>query len=116
MIHQELFFSIQLCMGLKFKIHPIFLFARVYKKNRFYLFTRNNPQDIRSEHDNDRNVYNEKPSREEILTVTEEQALSSLSQSAIIHTTYGDIHVRLFPEYASKTCENFIQHSKTMLL
>ncbi len=68
--------------------------------------------DSRSEHDNDRDVYNEKPSREEILTATEEQALSSLSQSAIIHTTYGDIHLRLFPEYVPKTCENFIQHSK----
>ncbi|CAF2150208.1 unnamed protein product [Rotaria magnacalcarata] len=40
------------------------------------------------------------------------QALSSLSQSAIIHTTCGDIHVRLFPEYVQKTCENFIRHSK----
>ena len=68
--------------------------------------------DGRSEHDNDRDVYNEKPSRDEILTATEEQALSSLSQLAIIHTTYGDIHVRLFPEYVPKTCENFIQHAK----
>ncbi|CAF0896929.1 unnamed protein product [Adineta steineri] len=88
------------------------LFTNAYKKNRFYLFTRNDPQDSRSEHDNDRDVYNEKPSREDILTATEEQALSSLSQSAIIHTTYGDIHLRLFPEYVPKTCENFIQHSK----
>ncbi|CAF1604534.1 unnamed protein product [Adineta ricciae] len=92
--------------------NPTILFSTAYKKNRFYLFTRNNPQDSRSEHDNDRDVYNEKPSREEILTATEEQALSSLSQSAIIHTTYGDIHVRLFPEFVPKTCENFIQHSK----
>jgi peptidylprolyl isomerase domain and WD repeat-containing protein 1 len=105
------------------------IFTTAYKKNRFYLFTRNNPLgnfisirnilfiniiylDSRSEHENDRDVYNEKPSREEILTATEEQALSSLSQSAIIHTTYGDIHLRLFPEFVSKTCENFIQHSK----
>ncbi|CAF3597894.1 unnamed protein product [Rotaria sp. Silwood1] len=93
-------------------INPTILFATAFKKNRFYLFTRNNPQDNRTEHDNDRDVYNEKPSREEILTATEEQALSSLSQSAIIHTTYGDIHIRLFPEYVPKTCENFIQHSK----
>ncbi|CAF1252664.1 unnamed protein product [Rotaria sordida] len=93
-------------------LNSTILFTTAYKKNRFYLFTRNNPQDNRSEHDNDRDVYNEKPSREEVLTATEEQALSSLSQSAIIHTTYGDIHVRLFPEYVPKTCENFIQHSK----
>lgn len=67
--------------------------------------------DNRSEHENDRDVYNEKPTREEILTATEEQALSSLSQWTI-YTTCGDIHVRLFPEYVQKTCENFIQHSK----
>jgi len=88
------------------------LFASAFKKNRFYLFTRNNPLDSRSEHDNDRDVYNEKPSREEILTATEEQAISSLSQSAIVHTTFGDIHLKLFPEHAPKACENFIQHSK----
>lgn len=107
------------------------LFSTAYKKNRFYLFTRNNPRgqfsrvddivllepfvsllDSRSEQDNDRDVYNEKPSREEILTATEEQALSSLSQSAVLHTTLGDIHVKLFPEFCPKTCENFIQHSK----
>ncbi|CAM4874460.1 unnamed protein product [Rotaria socialis] len=35
-----------------------------------------------------------------------------LSQSTIIYTTYGDIHLRLFPEYAPKACENFIQHPK----
>ena len=68
--------------------------------------------DSRSEHDNDRDVYNEKPLREEILTATEEQALSSLFQSAILHTTYGDIHLRFFPEFVPKTCENSIQHSK----
>ncbi|CAF1478514.1 unnamed protein product [Rotaria magnacalcarata] len=94
------------------QINSTILFATAFKKNRFYLFTKNNPQDNRSEHENDRDVYNEKPTREEILTATEEQALSSLSQSAIIHTTCGDIHVRLFPEYVQKTCENFIQHSK----
>ena len=60
----------------------------------------------------DRDVYNEKPSREEIFTATEEEALSSLSHSAIIHTTHGDIHLRLFVEYAPKACENFIELSK----
>ena len=88
------------------------LFSSAFKKNRFYLFTRNNPADHRSEFENDRDVFNEKPSRDEILTATEEQALTTLSQSAILHTTMGDIHLRLFPEFAPKTCENFIQHAK----
>jgi peptidylprolyl isomerase domain and WD repeat-containing protein 1 len=57
--------------------------------------------------ENDRDVYNEKPSRDEILTATEEQAISSLSQSAIIHTICGDIHLRLFPEFVPKRVSMF---------
>ncbi|CAM4844962.1 unnamed protein product [Rotaria magnacalcarata] len=64
-------------------------FFQLLIKNKFYLFTRNNPQDNRSEHDKNRDIYNEKPSREEILTATGEEVLSSLSQSAMIYTTYG---------------------------
>ena len=32
--------------------------------------------------------------------------------AAILHTTYGDIHIRLFPEAAPKAVENFVTHSK----
>jgi hypothetical protein len=28
--------------------------------------------------------------------------------TAILHTTKGDIHIRLFPEYAPKAVENFM--------
>ena len=31
---------------------------------------------------------------------------------AIMHTNHGDIHVRLFPQFAPKTVENFVTHSK----
>jgi peptidyl-prolyl cis-trans isomerase B (cyclophilin B) len=31
---------------------------------------------------------------------------------AVIHTSMGDISIRLFPEKTPKTCENFITHSK----
>ena len=31
---------------------------------------------------------------------------------ALIHTNMGDIEIKLFPEKAPKTCENFITHSK----
>ncbi|CAF1360172.1 unnamed protein product, partial [Didymodactylos carnosus] len=90
------------------------LFTTAYKKNRFYLFTRSNPSDVKTQHENDRDIYNERPSREEIATATEEATYSSLltTTTACIHTTSGDITLRLFPEYCPKTCENFIQHSK----
>jgi len=31
---------------------------------------------------------------------------------AVMHTTLGDISIRLFPEYAPKTVENFVTHAK----
>lgn len=37
------------------------------------------------------------------------QALGSV---AILHTTLGDIHLRLFPEYAPKAVENFVGLAK----
>lgn len=33
-------------------------------------------------------------------------------QVAIMHTNYGDISIRLFPEQAPKTVENFVTHAK----
>ncbi len=30
----------------------------------------------------------------------------------MLHTTYGDIHIRLFPDAAPKAVENFVTHSR----
>ncbi|CAF3564290.1 unnamed protein product, partial [Rotaria sordida] len=49
---------------------------------------------------------------DKLLTAIDEQALSSLFQSTIFHTTYSDIHLRLFLEFVPKTSKNLIQHSK----
>lgn len=35
------------------------------------------------------------------------------STSAILHTSYGDIHIRLFPSAAPKAVENFVRLSRT---
>jgi peptidyl-prolyl cis-trans isomerase B (cyclophilin B) len=37
---------------------------------------------------------------------------SAGEQIAIMKTNYGEIKIRLFPEYAPKACENFITHAK----
>ncbi len=34
---------------------------------------------------------------------------------AVMHTSMGDISLRLFPEQTPKTCENFITHAKTAI-
>ena len=31
---------------------------------------------------------------------------------AIMHTSHGEVHIRLFPEFAPKTVENFVTHAK----
>ena len=75
-------------------------------KVRFYIFT--NEEDVSKA---TRDVQNEKPkllsSRQQVESKTAETGTS-----AIIHTTYGDIHIRLFPEAAPKAVENFVTHSK----
>ena len=55
-------------------------------------------------------MFNEKPSREEQLAA---QPVKKLGTTAIIRTTYGDIFVKLYPEYAPKTVENFTTHAKS---
>ncbi|PPQ65382.1 hypothetical protein CVT26_000007 [Gymnopilus dilepis] len=81
-----------------------------YKKSRFYLFTRDEPE-------GERDVFNEKPTREEqtvaAATVSQRSGPSPLANSATIHTTVGDIHMRLFPQQAPKAVENFVGHARS---
>jgi len=82
------------------------LFATGLAKPRFYMFT--NDTEISK---STRDVQNEKPtnlSRNQASTTKPTET----GTSAIIHTTYGDIHLRLFPEAAPKAVENFVTHSK----
>lgn len=87
------------------------LVVAAYKKNRFYLFSCRSPRDLSSV-DNERDVFNEKPSKEDIISATEEKGAPRLYTSATIHTTVGDIHVELFPKECPKTVENFCVHSR----
>jgi peptidylprolyl isomerase domain and WD repeat-containing protein 1 len=73
------------------------LVVAAYQKNRFYLFSCRSPRDLSSV-DNDRDVFNEKPSKEDIISATEEKGAPRLYQSATIHTTLGDVHLELFPK------------------
>ncbi|KAJ3502887.1 hypothetical protein NLJ89_g8684 [Agrocybe chaxingu] len=85
-----------------------------YKRSRFYLFTRSEPGDNKSD---DRDVFNERPTREEqtvaSATMSQRTGPSPLANSATIHTTLGDIHMRLFPQQAPKAVENFVGHARS---
>ncbi|QRV92468.1 peptidyl-prolyl cis-trans isomerase, cyclophilin-type protein [Ceratobasidium sp. AG-Ba] len=89
------------------------LFCTAYKRPRFYMFTRQEPEENKL--GGDRDVFNEKPTREEqtIASAQPVKSATSLGTTAVIHTSMGDIHLRLFPEHAPKTVENFVGHAKS---
>ncbi|GAA6059578.1 hypothetical protein JCM10212_000634 [Sporobolomyces blumeae] len=85
------------------------LFCTAYKRNRFYMFTRSEPEDKEGERD----VYNEKPTRDEMSVAAPAIAQAGpLGRRAVIHTTKGDIAVDLFPDLTPKTVENFVGLAK----
>ncbi|XP_054279238.1 peptidylprolyl isomerase domain and WD repeat-containing protein 1-like [Macrosteles quadrilineatus] len=86
------------------------IFCTAFKKNRFYMFTRREPEDTKSA-EADRDVFNEKPSKEDIISATEASSIQRLYDSAIVHTSLGDIHISLFKE-CPRAVENFCVHSK----
>lgn len=97
------------------------IFCTGFRKNRFYMFTKREPDDTAMNSSEDgvltgqeRDVFNEKPSREDIIAATTSESATGqkLSENAIIHTTMGDIHVKLFLKDCPKTVENFVTHSR----
>ncbi|KAJ3242477.1 hypothetical protein HDU81_003185 [Chytriomyces hyalinus] len=87
------------------------IFATAYKRNRFYILTRREP-DSGENTAISRDIFNEKPSREEQTVASATNVKASLGSQAILHTSYGDIFVRLFPEHAPKAVENFVGLAK----
>ncbi|XP_013106842.1 peptidylprolyl isomerase domain and WD repeat-containing protein 1 [Stomoxys calcitrans] len=85
------------------------LFCTAYKKQRFYMYTRRLPSDLQ---DVDRDVFNEKPTKEDIIAVPEGQGVQKMYENVTIHTTLGDIHMKMFYKECPKTVENFCVHAK----
>ena len=75
-------------------------------KVRFYMFT--NEEDISK---STRDIQNERPTMLGHKKDARAQKAET-GNAAVIHTTYGDIHIRLFPDAAPKAVENFVTHSK----
>ena len=74
-------------------------------KVRFYMFTNDNTAT------KSRDVQNEKP-RNLNQAQKAETKTAQTGTSATLHTTYGDITIRLFPEAAPKAVENFVTHAR----
>jgi peptidylprolyl isomerase domain and WD repeat-containing protein 1 len=81
------------------------LFATGFAKVRFYMFT--NDEEISK---SERDVQNEKPRKG--AQKEQEVKKAETGSAAVLHTTYGDISLRLFPDAAPKAVENFVTHAK----
>lgn len=89
------------------------LLCCAFKKHRIYLFSRREPEEP-EDLTKGRDVFNEKPPADELLAVSDigKSASTSLPDSVIMHTTMGDIHMKLYPEECPKTVENFTTHCR----
>ncbi|KAK8049524.1 hypothetical protein PG994_011254 [Apiospora phragmitis] len=82
------------------------LVATAVGKVRFYMFT--NQEEISK---SARDVQNEKPTMLGAKKAAQTKQAET-GTAAVLHTTYGDIHIRLFPDAAPKAVENFVTHAK----
>jgi peptidylprolyl isomerase domain and WD repeat-containing protein 1 len=76
-------------------------------KVRFYLFTDDN-----SVSKSDRDIHNEKPRVLGSDVKAAEVKNDRFATAATIHTTMGDISIRMFPQHAPKAVENFTVHAR----
>lgn len=86
------------------------LITTAYKKKRFYMFSRREPEEL-DDGDVGRDVFNEKPSKDELAMVPS-TAGTTLPQGVTIHTSLGDITCRLFGAECPMTVENLSTHAK----
>ncbi|KAG4978586.1 hypothetical protein JHK86_038060 [Glycine max] len=89
------------------------LLCCAFKKHRIYLFSRRDPEEP-EDATKGRDVFNEKPPADELLSVSDigKSVTTSLPDNVILHTTMGDIHMKLYPEECPKTVENFTTHCR----
>ncbi|KJZ76658.1 hypothetical protein HIM_03994 [Hirsutella minnesotensis 3608] len=76
-------------------------------KVRFYMFTSN--EEISK---STRDVQNERPTNPGAKKQAKVKQRET-ADAAVLHTSYGDIHIRLFPDAAPKAVENFVTHAKS---
>eukprot|EP00035_Acanthoeca_spectabilis_P023925 m.451597 g.451597 ORF g.451597 m.451597 type:complete len:634 (+) comp20176_c0_seq1:195-2096(+) len=96
--------------GLRADLTDPTLFCSAYKKSRFFLFSRREPEEQGG--DVGRDVFNLKPTREEQLAASGVLNKRKLAETVTIHTTLGDITISLFLRECPKTVENFVTHCR----
>tara|TARA_B100000795_G_C22778236_1_gene431035 strand:- start:493 stop:1230 length:738 start_codon:yes stop_codon:yes gene_type:complete len=87
------------------------LFCAAFKRSRFYLFSTREPLDPDGDDATGRDVFNEKPSKED-LELAARANTGPLPRMACINTSYGEVRIRLFPDECPKSVENFVTHAQ----
>ncbi|KAJ8568460.1 hypothetical protein K7X08_027993 [Anisodus acutangulus] len=89
------------------------LLCCAFKKHRIYLFSQREPEEP-DDPTKGRDVFNEKPPPDELLAVSDigKSVTTSLPDNVVLHTSMGDIHMKLYPEECPKTVENFTTHCR----
>lgn len=87
------------------------LVCLAFKKQRFYLFSRREPQEA-DDAATGRDVFNERPAGEEGNAGPAATLAATLPRGVVLHTNRGDISLKLFPEECPKTVENFTTHAR----
>lgn len=88
------------------------LFCISYKRNRIYIFSKREPAEGENEKSLiKRDILNEKPTKDDIQNMIQ-LTPTHLATQAIIETSLGEIHIKLFAKEVPKTVENFVSHSR----
>ena len=89
-----------------------------YQQRRFYVFSHVDPLADEDKRDNvNRDIWNEAPTAQDQLLGSEGNLSRGVAEAssftkAILRTTMGDIHIKLFPG-VPKTLENFCGHARS---
>lgn len=89
-----------------------------YKKSRLYFFTSREPKEFTDDGERARrDVFNEKPTADEQAAAVTNTAANAEKQRTIaagatVHTSKGEIHIKLYGEKAPMACENWTVHAR----
>lgn len=85
--------------------------AGAFKKPRIYLFSRREPDDT-GDAASSRDVFNERPNEDEMVPEEQIRGQTHLPAGAILHTTKGEIWLKLQPDECPRSVENFTTHAR----
>jgi peptidylprolyl isomerase domain and WD repeat-containing protein 1 len=110
----------------KKKVNDSLLITLAFKKRRLYIFSNVDPfataegesKDNNIDHQDiilSRDVLNEPPDIDDLMIAAnqKEEEKNRFGNEAVLRTTLGDIHIRLFPQETPRTVENFCGHARS---